>query len=200
MFSVTINPREVEAVTKMLRVLVSEDSKKALVRGLNKTMTGVRTDGVKILKDRYALTATAIRDSFKIKKAAFSDPHGVVSTKGTFIRLMKFGARQTPTGVSVKVLRASPRKIIKHAFFAKLGKTEQVYWRKWRGARKKYDPRKVYAKMPFGYRFPVHARYGPRIQDHLDDPAIIGKLLEMAGQRLTKNMEHEVDYLLRSVR
>ena len=129
---ITINPRDIEDVKRSLAKLSGDEAKKAMMRGINSTLTGVRTDGVGILKEHYALTATEIRSSFKITKAAFKDPSGSISSKGAFIRLIKFGARQNATGVSVKVLKANPRATIKHAFLAKLGGTTQVYWRKYK--------------------------------------------------------------------
>lgn len=197
---ITINPRDIEDVKRSLAKLSGDEAKKAMSRGINSTLTGVRTDGVKILKDHYALTATAIRKSWSIRKAAFKDPSGSISSKGTFIRLIEFGARQNTSGVSVKVLQTNPRATIKHAFIAKFGTKDQVYWRKYKGARKKPVAGRAYARMPFGYRFPIKALYGPRIQDYLGDPGIIGTLQRMAGDRLTKNMAHEVDYLISQAR
>lgn len=193
---VQINPKDMAEVRKALARLDGSEANKAMARGINKTMTGVRTDGVKIIKDHYVLTASAIRKSWNIRKALFRDPHGVVSSKGTFIRLKEFGARQTQTGVSVKVLRKGPRKVVKHAFFATLKQNKQVYWRKWSGPRKAKKPGMAYGKLPLAYRFPVKALYGPRVQDYLGDPQVIGTLTKLAGQRLSKNMAHEVDYLL----
>ena len=200
MIAIKLNPKDVADVKSMLSKLSNDEANKATSRCINLTMTGVRTDGTRILSDHYALTASEIRDSWKISKSTFRDPNGVVSSKGTFIRLSKFGARQTKIGVSVKVLKKNPRAVIEHAFFAKLGNTKQVYWRKWKGPHKKPVPGRAYAKMPFEYRFPIKALYGPRIQDYLGDPMIIGTLTKMAGDRLSKNMAHEVNYLLSQVR
>ena len=215
---ITINPRDIEDVKRSLAKLSGDEAKKALSRGINSTLTGVRTDGVGILKDHYALTATEIRNSFKITKAAFKDPSGSISSKGTFIRLIKFGAKQTQKGVTVRVLKVSPRKLVKHAFFAKLGGTKQVYRRTYKTKDGKQSKMSgaigrsgwVYNKktgrffpvaaLPLKYRFPIKALYGPRIQDYLGDPGIIGTLQRMAGDRLTKNMAHEVNYLLSQAR
>lgn len=196
MDAIRINPKDIDDVKKTLARLSGDEANKAMVRGINKTLTGVRTDGVKILKEHYALTATAIRKSWSIRKAAFKDPYAAVSSKGAFIRLYEFGAKQNSTGVSVKVLQKNPRATIEHAFIAKLGAKPQVYWRKYKGARKKPVAGRAYARMPRGYRFPIKALYGPRIQDYLGDSNIIGTLQKMAGERLTKNMEREVNYLL----
>ncbi len=198
MITVKLNPKDVEGIKSMLSKLTRDEADAALVRGINTTMTGVRTDGTKILYDHYALTATAIRASWNISKARFRDPSGVISCQGTFIRLKEFGAIANKAGVSVKVLRENPRKTIKHAFFAKLKQNDQVYWRKYNGPRSKMVANKgYYANLPFQYRFPVEALYGPRIQDYLGDPQIIGTLENMAGERISKNMEREIDAILR---
>lgn len=197
---ISLNPKDVAEVKGMLSQLSSQDANKAMMRGINDTLPGVRTDGTKILSDHYALTASAIRESWRVTKCSFRDLTGVASSSGTFIRLIKFGAKQTPTGVSVKVLQKNPRSVITHAFIGRSKKgqrAEQVYWRKYTGPRKKPVPGRAYAKMPMGYRFPVKALYGPRIQDYLGDPAIIGTLTKLAGERLSKNMEREVNAILR---
>jgi len=198
--TIRINPKDVADVKAMISNLSSEEANKAMTRAINETLTGVRTDGTKILSDHYALTASAIRESWKIKKATFSDISGVASSEGTFIRLIKFGAKQTKTGVSVKVLKDNPRAVIPHAFIGGLKKgqkAEQVYWRKYTGPRKKAVPGRAYARMPYEYRFPVKALYGPRIQDYLGDPGIIDTVVKLSGERLSKNMRREVDALMR---
>lgn len=217
MVQIKLNPQDVAEVKETLARLGDDDAKKAMARGINKTMEGVRTDGTKIIRDKYVLTASEIRKSWKIRKALFRDPTGVVGSTGTFIRLMGYGAKQVQAGVSVKVLRKEPRKIVKHAFIAKLGNTKQVYRRKYRdkawGRAAKSDIEQAMGKagwalnrvtgryfpvaaMPREYRFPIKALYGPRVQDYLGDPVTIGTLTRLAGERLTKNMKHEVEYLL----
>lgn len=133
--SVKIDEKSMDEVKRMLSVLGSDESRKAQARGINKTMTGVRTDGVKMMTDRYALTASAIRDSWRINTCKISDPSGDVSTKGVPIRLMQFGAKQVASGVSVKVLKAGGRKIVKSAFIGKIKKGQsenQVYIRRYK--------------------------------------------------------------------
>lgn len=196
MITITINPTDAEDVRNMLSRLGADEANTAMVRSVNTTMDGVRTDGTAILKDHFALTATAIRASFKINKAKFRDPSGVVSCSGTFIRLKEFNARPTLKGVTVKILTSSTRALVAHAFFAKLGAEEQVYWRRYKGPRKAWVRSRKYGQLPFDYRFPMKSLYGPRIQDYLGDPLIFETLTRMAGERLSKNMEHEVEYLL----
>lgn len=214
-------------IKKMLQQLSGDETRTAMVRGLNKTMDGTRTDGTKILTDKYALTATAIRKTFNVRKCAFRDPNGAVSSKGTFLRLKEFGAKQNDSGVSVKILKKNPRKTIQHAFMAKLRSgqgQEQAYRRIWHDekhasqtsilqkqmARKGYvwsyrQRRWIPAKWldkyqatgDLGdYRLPIRALYGPRIQDYLGDANVMSVLLRLSGERLKKNMAHEVEYLL----
>jgi len=199
MITIKIDPRDMEGVKEMLDKLTPVETNKAMARSINKTMQGVRTDGTGILAERFALTKTDIRSSFRISKASFADPGGVVSTQGTWIRLFKFGARPVSSGVSVKVWTERPRATIEHAFIGKLKQgqsEEQVYMRKWRGARTGSKPRVAWAKMPIEYRFPVKSLYGPRIQDYFDDPNIQKTLEKMTEDRMSKNMKHEIEYLL----
>ena len=227
LLNIRINPREIEEIKEMMKSLKGDEIKKVQVRAINKTTVGVRTDGVKMLTDYYALPSTAIRESWSISKAAFKSPVAAVSSKGAFIRLMKYGAKQVNSGVSVKVLKKGARKIVKHAFIGKLipGQSQdQVYRREWhnnkRGGnisaaaqamarkgyiwskrQKRYIPAKwmeIFAQTGeySEYRNPVNALYGPRIQDYLADSTHYDVLLKLAGERLTKNMKHEIDYIL----
>jgi len=217
--SIKIDEKDFAQVRAALNKLSGDEMVKAQVRGINKTSDGVKTDGVKMMTDYYALTASEIRASWKIKKAAFKNPSAVVSTAGTFIRLMKYGAKQTNAGVSVRVLKSSGRKVVEHAYIGRVRsdqKNDQVYRRKYRDEGKggktskinkmagkvgyiwsekqnRYIPAKW---LPEEYRLPVKALYGPRIQDYLSDPVHIALLEKLAGERLIKNMTHEVDYLL----
>ena len=221
--NVRINPQDIEEVKQMLKKLSGDELAKANSRGINKTLDGVKTDGVKMLTGYYALTASAIRESYKIRKGSFKNPTGVVSSKGTFIRLIKYGAKQTNEGVSVRVLKSSGRKIVKHAYIGKVRsdqKSEQVYRRKyhdeknggktskinkmagkvgyvWSPKQNRYFPARW---MPEEYRLPVKALYGPRIQDYLSDPVHFDVLKKLAGERLMKNMRHEVEYLISQIK
>lgn len=217
--TIKIDEKDFMEVRAALNKLTGDELVKAQVRGFNKTSEGVRTDGVKMMTDYYALTASAIRASWKINKAAFSNPSAVVSSAGTFIRLIKYNAKQVNTGVSVRVLKASGRKVVQHAYIGRVRsdqKTDQVYRRKyhdqkhagktskinkmagkvgyvWSEKQNRYIPARW---MPEEYRLPVKALYGPRIQDYISDPVHMALLSKMAGDRLIKNMTHEVEYLL----
>lgn len=199
MMKITINQNDIAEIRTMLRQ-IKDEAPKAVVRAINETMPGVRTDGTKLLSDHYALTAPSIRESWKINKAKFRDPHGVVSTAGTFIRLINYGAKQTKTGVSVKILKAGKRKVIKHAFISTVRKDQsnkQVYWRTYKGPHSKPVSNRAYAKMPLKYRVPVEALYGPRIQDYLGDPYVMSMLTKMTEERLSKNMRRAIESILR---
>lgn len=129
-----MNAQDVDEVKRALAQLKGNEPKKALSRGINKTMTGVRTDGVKMLTEYYALTAKKIRESWKINPCRINTPSGDVSTRGSYINLIEYGAKQTPSGVSVKVLKKSGRKTVMHAFIGKIKSSQnaaQVYRRKW---------------------------------------------------------------------
>ena len=200
LMTVTINPRDMEEVRELLKGLRSTEIDKVLTSTINTTMTGVVTDGTKILYDHYALPSAVIKASWSINRYNYAFPSGRVFCQGEFIRLKEFGAKKVKAGVSVKILREGSRETVAHAFFTTLGykKGEQVYRRKWKTVGKRpIRSTGFYRNLPFEYRFPVKALYGPRIQDYLGDPPRFNVLQDKAGDRLIKEAERRVSALAR---
>lgn len=97
---------------------------------------------------------------------------------------------------------------------------EGVFWRVWHGKKAKvkykkppaflvkslkrqgfiYNPRnKCFvpaAALPHDYRFKIRERFGPRIPDYMGEGPIMKTILSKAGDRLHKNLMHEMEYEL----
>jgi hypothetical protein len=182
-----------KAVSKINKI--SRGTGKVKARAVNRTLTGMRTDAVREIQKEITPKAKVIRSSFKIKKAYQSHPKGSLTSEGRPLNLVHFRARQTKKGVSVQVKKQKKRKLLKHAFIAKLGYKPRVYWRKYKGPRKKVRPIN-YAALPFLFRFPVKPLHGPRIPDILSNDDVMNRLEEKADERLKKNFNHELKYFL----
>lgn len=196
-----INPHQLEDCYSYLKY-IKNGVDTVIMRAINKTLTGVRTDGVQILYDRYNLTKKRIRNAFAISKAKPGIITGKiaarVSTTGKSISLLDYGARPVKAGLSVKVLRSSPRSIIPGGFIAKMksGKILSV-WREWHKFKKPMRANFKYGRLPRKYRLPIKQLYGPRIQDYLGDDANHKKWQDMASERLKGHMAHEAEYLIK---
>ena len=60
----------------------------------------------------------------------------------------------------------------------------------------KKKPGLVYAKLPKKYRHPIQELYGPSVPATLGDPKVFKPVEEKSGERLKKNINHEMDFEL----
>lgn len=99
------------------RNLADKEMDQAVARALNKVAVTARAEASKSLQaEGYGIKASAIKASFRIKKATRSDLEAWLRATGRPIPLINFDARQIRGGVSVKV--KGKRTLLKHAFIA----------------------------------------------------------------------------------
>jgi len=178
---------------------VKNGASRVIVRSVNKTLAGVRTDTVNEIREGVNVTATAIRKTMRIDKATVSRMTARVTSKQKYgTGLIHFGARQTAKGVTVQVLRRKSRSLVRHAFIASPKGGRQVFWRgkkQFVGTRpfRKGFP---YAAMPLKYRLPIEKLWGPAIPDLMKHVPTFEAIERKAKARLDKNFSHELDYML----
>lgn len=212
--SIELNPQDVARVRRLLAG-VKDAAQTVLVRSLNKTLSGVKTDASAEIRAVVTAKKSAVDATFKSQKATATRLTAVFESTGRPIPLIDFGARQTQRGVSVQVRRDRPRSVIASAFVATMKSGHKgVFWRKWhqRGGklgktdaaiarsgyvfnrkRGRYFP---IANLPKAYRLPIEQRFGPRIPDILSNEEVMAPVLAKADDRLTTNLEHELSYEL----
>lgn len=196
--SVKINKEDLANVESAMNG-IKNGYAKVLVRSLNKTITGVRTDAVKEIGKEITPKAKIIRSTFKLFKANYANLSASVKSTGWPIPLIHYLARQVKKGVSYKVRKqAQGRLILKHAFIATMKSGHKgVFWRKYKGTpTKKVKPNFQYGVLPERYRLPIKQRYGPSIPDIVGDDKQMKPILDKAGDRLSKELDHQLDYEL----
>lgn len=181
---------------------------KAIMRSVNKALTGVKTDMARETARELNLTQKRIKKDIDITPARATTLSGRVTSEGRPVNLEQFKAKQKKKGVSVKVKKSGGRKMIKHAFIflglagKKRKRNRLVGWREKTGENahligtKKPKQNMKYSKLPDQYRLPIETLYGPRIQDITGKPSIIKIIEEKAGERLQKELSHQTQRLL----
>jgi len=194
---------------KALMADIKNGEKKVFVTSINKTLTTGRTQATARIGNELNLKASRIKEDFTIQKANYQKIQGALVATGAPVGLINFGASETTKGVSVKVKRSSPRKLLKHAFIAKGGgKTNQKEHLFWRARqRNTLPPPKIFqagkkssAPWPkFGdkYRLQIHRMTGPRIEDIFANPRVFDPVLIQMNFLYLKNMEIKIDEILR---
>jgi hypothetical protein len=178
---------------------------------INRTLSTVQTQAVARIANELNLTSARIKQDFWILNATLARTGGGVYSKGGPIGLVSYGAKQTSSlksgmtsDLKVKVKKASSYKTIKHAFFAttthsNAGKVVNVYWRKFKGPRSQWNPRRAYNKLPSEYRFPLERLTGPRIEDIYSSDIVFEPVTIQAQTIFVKNIDAEVTELFRKL-
>lgn len=189
---IRVDTKDLKSVEKSLSRLKGSVPK-VQIRALNKTLTGVKTDKSAAIREDLNLKKKYVGGHIKVYKAGGGKVGGRVSTTSKPVGLINFtGTRQIRKGVSIKVKKKGARKIISHAFIAAAKGSKQVFGREFKGTRKAFKPGFPYAALPRSYRYPIRRMAGPRLTDNLGKPAVIKKIEIRAGDRLIKNIDHEV--------
>lgn len=201
-FSIKIDESDLKNVRDMLSDM-KDAGTKVIVRALNKTLTGVKTDALSAIRAEITASKKAVDGTFRIEKAGSARLQASISSTGTPLPLSEYSARQTKKGVSVQVKRTSPRKVIRGTFITTMKSGHKgVFWREWHGygagwieeATKRRNLH--YGKLPKIYRLPIKQLYGPRVPDIMSNDPVMKVILSRAGERLHSNLAHETDYEL----
>lgn len=200
--SIQLDERDVNAVVKALQG-IKGGARTAIMRAVNRALTGVKTDMAKETTKILNITQKRVKKDISVRKASKQNLSGRVDSAGKPINLMQFKAKQKKKGVSVKVLKQGGRKTIPGAFiFVGKNQNELVGWRKKTGSSaqyigtKKKDPSMEYGALPKKYRLPIEGLSGPRIQDITGRDDVMKKIEVGAGERLEKELAHQVQRIL----
>jgi hypothetical protein len=179
-----------------------EKYKSVMVTSINKTLGTAQTQAVARIGNELNLTAARIKEDFYQDKANYSKIAGGVIAKGEPVGLIQFGANQTLKGVSVKVLRANPRTLLKHAFIAARGTKEHVFWRQNRMPGTGKWPVGVKTSVRWDavapkYRIPLERLTGPRIEDIYAQPKVFDPVTIQANHVYLQNVEEKVKEIIR---
>ncbi len=180
--------------------------KNVLVTSINKTITTTKVQATARIGNEINLKAGRIKKNLTVQKANYSKINGALISKGEPIGLINFGATHVLKGVTVKVLRAESRSLLKHAYIATgRGSTVQhVFWRKNQNkmpAAKKFPVgKKSSAPWPkFGdkYRMPTVRLTGPRIEDIFAKQKVLEPVMILANHLFLSNVDTKISDILR---
>lgn len=191
-----------EDVARVKLLLDDIDANRVMIRAINDTLQGVQTDATREVYGYLNLTQRRIREDFTIRRASTGNVNGAFVSVGNPVNLASFiGSRMTTRGLSVRVLRGSTRTVLRHGFLwnrsTRSGEeAATAFQRAWEGARTSASPMLPWKRMSPRYRLPVETLTGPRIEDVLSKPVVLTNLETLGGDRLERNVDHELEYIL----
>lgn len=148
---------------------------KVCARAINRTLTGMRTDAVKLSRETYTIKATPLRRSIKLQRARPNKLQGEFVSRGANLSLMAFKVRPQ-TDTTGKRRRPVKAEVYKGESFT----VERGFV---------YN-RKVFARAGKA-RTPLEFKTGPAAPEMIKDEIVMNELQERANARLRQRIEHE---------
>ena len=121
-------------VQRQLETMRKDIADKAVASALNKTVALAKTAMSREIRAEFNLKASEVNESLRISRASaargrlqLSASLSSISRPGRrSLNLARFAARQTRKGVSFKIKRGGPRKVIPGSFLINGGKTVMI--------------------------------------------------------------------------
>jgi len=210
MASITVDNQDLLEIQRTIKTF--KGSKTVIVRATNDALSGVKTEAARLIGLKITPSAKIIKEHFGLKKMTVGSMSADINCTGKPLPLKFYSATKVKkawgpnAGVSVKVLKANKKTIIKHAFIATMKSGhEGVFWRVQlynQAFRPGYNYglfKEFYGnpKNPFRY---IHELYGPPISEVFDDDDIIKPTLANANIRLQDRLNYHTNQLLESAR
>lgn len=201
-FSVKMDEADLAAVLTMCADL-KKAAGKVIVRALNKTLAGVKTDASTAIRAVVTASKSTVDATFRVKTVRGEDLSGYFASTGRPLPLSAYSVTQTKKGVSVHLKRVNPRKVIKGTFIATMksghvGVFERDYYGHKKGTpiSRPVRPNVRYGRLPRKYRLPISELFGLRVPDVLGHEPTMKTILIGADKRLHTNLMHELEYEL----
>lgn len=157
---------------------------KAFSSTINRTLSTVRTNTGKMIRENYYIRQRDITSSqrMKMSKASSSNLEGKIEFAGTVIPLIKFKVNPTDPqqkAVTVSVLKDEGAKRLRYAYVADLGKYGPGVFE--RDTRKRASSRQL---------------YGPSTAHMMEHEDILHRVDKLAQESVNKRIEHEISRIL----
>jgi hypothetical protein len=203
MSSVRIDQVAVGEVKRLMGEF-ADKYKAVLTTSINKTLTTAKTQAAARVGNKANLKAARIKEDFLVDKANYAKLYGGLYAKDADenrIGLIQYGARQTMKGVTVQILKSKPRFLIPHAFIAKRGTKEHVFWRKKRTPDKNKWPsgKKINVRWDSinpDIRRPLSRRRGPSVAYWFGKPDVFEPVSIQAQHVYLLNVDAKIKEII----
>jgi hypothetical protein len=192
---------DVSEVRKKLKALdgIKGGAQKAIMRSMNKAVTGMRTDAKKEVATRYTVKQKDVSDKLTLKKASMTDLTIVMSSKGRPMRLAHFKTKAnkkagTPGAPTVYAsVKKGGAGGFTGGFMATMVSTNGIT-----GVFRRTGRFKVVGKGAYKgqMREQIEQLHGPGVVQMLDEQQVRTAIQEKGAERFNKELDHQIEFLL----
>lgn len=159
----------------------------ATFRALNRAQDKVATEAGREIREVYNVRQKAITSAFRKRRASRASLTARLLVEGVRLGLIEFSARQTAQGVTVRILKAGGRKLVRSAFITAStrgnyrGGGSQGINQVWRRQGKE--------------RYPIFPLRSVSIPQAFSNKAVLAVLEKHATETFNKNLQQQLRYL-----
>lgn len=178
MIDIEMSSQEIINAKLLLEKFSTSEVNKAAAAAINRTVTTVRKETSKSIKESYTIGSSDIKTAMSTEKANSTTLKGVVSATGRAISLTKFKTQVRKTGpVRVQVRKNAGLTPIKGLF---LGRAKTSYT----GLMQRITSKS----------YPLRIPYGPSAAQMLGSENVLKSLTPIAEETLNTRFAHEIAY------
>ncbi len=183
--AITVDQAQVDSVIRMLSG-IQRDANLAIVRSLNKTVSGAKTATAKGIGKTVTLKAKVIKKNMRISKASALRLSAKLHLKRVLTPAILFTNRKLKKGVSLKVYKNKGAVRLSHYFYAQMSS----------GRRGIFSRREIsngfYAK-----RLPIDEFFGPSITTVYEKTPGLSRQVEFeSADRLQRELDSQINFIL----
>lgn len=183
----------IDAVVARLESYKREVLDKAIVSAVNRCAEMARTDAARELRAAgYNIKSATIKAAVNVSRASAGNMVATLTINRKPIPLIQYDARQTKSGVSVKV--TSARKVVKGAFIAKMQSGHSGVYTRAPGAVHK---RVMVAGHKRWSALPIKQLYGPSIGGAYASDKVQAAMAKSIAANFSRRLAHELKRLSR---
>lgn len=178
MIDIEMSSQEIINAKLLLEKFSASEVNKAAAAAINRTVTTIRKETAKSIKDNYTIGSSDIKTAINTQKATSATLKGVVNATGRSISLTKFKTQVRKSGpVRVQVRKNTGLIPIKGLF---LGRAKTAYT----GLMQRITSKS----------YPLRIPYGPSVAQMLGSESVLKALTPIAEETLNTRFAHEVAY------
>jgi hypothetical protein len=197
---IKFDEKKIRQLEIMLRGIPRE-LPRIISRAINKTITPARTEVSQGIRQEINIKAGDVKDKIELKKASTKRWEASISLSHKLIPIMDFGAKMTKKGVSFKVYKSGGRKLMLHAFIAKMKSGHEGVFRRGMDKRtirwEKRSTRKAGVKSSVTWHNVfIGKQFGPSLHQAFKRSAdLIQRITQNAYGRLEHNIDNQLEYV-----
>ncbi len=195
-FNIKVNRADIDDVKRVFAAM-PEIADKVIVRSINLTLAGVKTDASSQIRTIITASKSRVDEHMSTIKADAMKMTGQVNTVGGPLGFIDFKTSQTKAGTNVQIYKSRAKVMWTSAFIATMKSGHKaVLKRAYKGVATGKYVKKAWSKMPKKFRLPIHELFGPRIPSILEHENVMPVVLSKAGDRVITNLDHETNFEL----